>query len=596
MVERFQKTPCKVQDYKYPKRHGWNLKCSCGLHKKKTGVRNGIEYFTALKLLKQLKAEHQEHDLKIEHSYHAAELPSTYTDQTTAQTHTGDTNWTDVDATNAAIASGNFTTGRKYLLVAQAQVNLGNVTEHVGMRLTHGSTPTAFDGSDMRIEPQSTTSYYTYTWFHVWTAASGEGIKLQFITYNSGQTVTADQITMTAIEISEDITENTDWFFDSRTTNDTLSTTLTATNPQVTFTPNGTDDYLLMVTAQINSNSTAVNYRSFIVDTDGGGNQPACNTTGEDTAEFKMHFIAQYKEAPSNTSHDFEQKSSASSTNGTRDYGAIFALRLNAFDDHVGNWVNILQNDIGTTDFGFESQNETITPSAATDVFVLTYFGQSGVFNNYYKARLVKITDTDIPATQTSDAYQRDMGWGFTMPVANFTQENLSSSTALILDVSSDHALADTWGSTIIAFTLELATTIQFARPSLDQAIGSWEDEGGGTTNIYQSIDEVVASDADFIRSELNPASNSIYEAKLSSVIDPQVATGHIVRYRYEKTGTQVINLIVRLKQGGSTIASATHNGITGTWTAGTFTLSAGEANSITDYTNLRVEFEADVP
>jgi len=50
----------------------------------------------------------------------------------------------------------------------------------------------------------------------------------------------------------------------------------------------------------------------------------------------------------------------------------------------------------------------------------------------------------------------------------------------------------------------------QFARPDADLSIGesAWEDEGGASTNLYQSIDEVVAADGDFVRSEISPSTS----------------------------------------------------------------------------------------
>jgi hypothetical protein len=60
----------------------------------------------------------------------------------------------------------------------------------------------------------------------------------------------------------------------------------------------------------------------------------------------------------------------------------------------------------------------------------------------------------------------------------------------------------------------------------------------------------------------------------------------------------------VQLRQGytnegspGTLIASAQHNNIPGNaWTAGSFNLSAGEADSITDYSDLYLRFVANKP
>jgi len=141
---------------------------------------------------------------------------------------------------------------------------------------------------------------------------------------------------------------------------------------------------------------------------------------------------------------------------------------------------------------------------------------------------------------------------------------------------------------------------IEFARPSADAYNGDgWKEDDGTTTTIFDQIDEVVADDADFIRSPLTPT-NDAYVTKLTSVTDPLSSTDHIVRYRYGKdaAGGDQIDLIVQLRQGyvnegspGTLIASQTHTNIGVAWIAGTFTLSGAEADAITDYTDLYLRF-----
>jgi len=67
------------------------------------------------------------------------------------------------------------------------------------------------------------------------------------------------------------------------------------------------------------------------------------------------------------------------------------------------------------------------------------------------------------------------------------------------------------------------------------------------------------------------------------------------VRYRYKKENADsTINLTVRLVEGASTvIATWTHNDISTTVTESEQTLTAPQVASITDYTDLHVEFEA---
>lgn len=144
----------------------------------------------------------------------------------------------------------------------------------------------------------------------------------------------------------------------------------------------------------------------------------------------------------------------------------------------------------------------------------------------------------------------------------------------------------------------------QFARPSADTHLGNYEDELGGVTGIYQSIDEVTPNDTDYITSEFDPSS-SPYVTKLTAVTDPNVHTGHTVRYRARKnpsTGAQ-IDLVVELREGyvseasqGTLIASDTQLNLPSSFTTYSFTLSGVEAGNITDYTDLFLRFVANQP
>jgi hypothetical protein len=132
----------------------------------------------------------------------------------------------------------------------------------------------------------------------------------------------------------------------------------------------------------------------------------------------------------------------------------------------------------------------------------------------------------------------------------------------------------------------------QFARPSSDISVGTWTP-----TPLYQQIDEVTPSDADYIQSALNPA-NDTCEVKLSAVEDPQGNTGHKVRYRYKKdaSGGNQVDLTVKLMCAAVEIASWTHTDIPETITPAEQTLTGPQADAITDYSNLRLRFIANKP
>ncbi len=131
----------------------------------------------------------------------------------------------------------------------------------------------------------------------------------------------------------------------------------------------------------------------------------------------------------------------------------------------------------------------------------------------------------------------------------------------------------------------------QFARPESDIDTTGWTTQAGGGTNLYDVLDETSANDADYARAG-NPHGNTL-KVYLSPVTDPQSSTGHIVRYRIGKLGTGVISFTVSLRQGSTAIASWPHIGVATGPTTYTQTLSADEANAITNYADLYLWFTA---
>jgi len=145
----------------------------------------------------------------------------------------------------------------------------------------------------------------------------------------------------------------------------------------------------------------------------------------------------------------------------------------------------------------------------------------------------------------------------------------------------------------------------QFGRPSVDTTRDNWTEDDSTTTDIFDQIDEVVADDADYIMTQLTPTSD-VYVSKLTTLEDPLSSSNHVVRFRYRKdaAGGDQIDLTVQLRQGyvnegapGTLIAETALTNIDGSgWTAGTFTLTGGEADSITDYTDLYLRFVGNKP
>jgi hypothetical protein len=128
--------------------------------------------------------------------------------------------------------------------------------------------------------------------------------------------------------------------------------------------------------------------------------------------------------------------------------------------------------------------------------------------------------------------------------------------------------------------------SLQFARPDVDITDGAWL-ASTGSSDLYTCIDEASYNDTDYIFTR----SLGTTAISLSSLDDPSTSSDHIIRYRAKGDGST--DLIVRLKQGTTTIATWTETNVATSETTFSHTLTSGEADSITDYSNLTVEFEA---
>lgn len=145
----------------------------------------------------------------------------------------------------------------------------------------------------------------------------------------------------------------------------------------------------------------------------------------------------------------------------------------------------------------------------------------------------------------------------------------------------------------------------QFARPDADTTIGNFQDEGGGTTTIFDGIDETSPSDADYIRSPVSPSSE-IYVCRLSDVTDPVSSSGHTMRMRTscDQDAQEVLDFTQQLRMTyvnegspGTLIATQTRSSVSSTtWTTSTHNLSGAEADAITDYTALFFRFIVNKP
>jgi len=125
----------------------------------------------------------------------------------------------------------------------------------------------------------------------------------------------------------------------------------------------------------------------------------------------------------------------------------------------------------------------------------------------------------------------------------------------------------------------------QFARPDSTVTAGTWNPGGGAT--LWETVDEVSPDDNDYDSSGF--ADGDMMELGLSNLIDPLSSSGHIIRFRAADTQGGFGDVSVALKQGLSQIAAYDPGPLGPSITLYTYTLSGAEADSITDYNDLRL-------
>ena len=129
----------------------------------------------------------------------------------------------------------------------------------------------------------------------------------------------------------------------------------------------------------------------------------------------------------------------------------------------------------------------------------------------------------------------------------------------------------------------------QFARPDSDISDGLWEPQGSSAeTSLWESLDEVSPDNAVTYIEALD-GENTTCEIGLSNVTDPVSSAGHIIHFTLFGAGSGGPERCeVQLFQGAVQKATTGTQANRGSWGTKTYSLTAGEADSITDYTDLR--------
>jgi hypothetical protein len=364
-----------------------------------------------------------------------------------------------VDATNGDIASGSFTTGKKYLIVASAQLGIATTAASCGCRIVHGTT--AFDDSEQLYATALANARIAYAWWTVWTAVSGEGIKIQYSSNAAGNTVGLNFIVLFAMNLSDDLVENTDWFWSERATDDALTDTDFA-GGSVTFTPAvASQRWLVMTNAQMNLGANTRLGTSVL--TRSGEASVGLPVAQQERATV---FISQFTLAKASilgaVSNTFAEAAAETGGDITRLHSRVIAINLTKFKNHEYS-ENASSVNLSATNYATQLRTISITPDVTGDVWVGAFCDfDVGNASREIEFRIQR-GNADEPAGQTTANYQFDAANDAANELPQFTQcfPSLTAATAYTFDFdASTDATTGTpkcWDQALWAVTMELA-------------------------------------------------------------------------------------------------------------------------------------------
>lgn len=283
------------------------------------------------------------------------------------------TTWVDV----CQIDASSFVAGKKYLILASAYLGNGDNASLVGARLVRGLTPTAFTDSTTGMETRATTQKTAYSYFTVFEQPGGgaELIKLQ-INNSATDTTTLTLGQVFALKLSDDFVESTDWHYTEVTTDYTTTTAFSGTDSSeaasVTFTPNGTDNWLVLVNAAIVPGSTSVPYRMSLFGSVETTDEPAMQTEGEDAADIRNHLLARTF-TPTAVSHVYHPRFNHTTTASTVNSSRTFALNLNKFRQNAFTYL-VTEEQPATVPTWTTTRTLSPTPEVTGNWFILGTF------------------------------------------------------------------------------------------------------------------------------------------------------------------------------------------------------------------------------
>lgn len=240
-----------------------------------------------------------------------------------------DTTYVDI----CSIAAASFVAGETYLIIANLIGTSTSGANEVRAKLVHGTVPTDFTDGLLLAEVANTNQQsMVFGWMYVYTQpGTTELVKLQLSSSDTSD-VRCELGQIFALSLTDVGVEDTDWRYNEVTADYTTTGSMVAQASE-TFTPNGTDDWLIIGQFAQVPGSTSANYRAELHDSVAGV-LTSLDIEGEDTVnEIRGHTLMRVV-TPTNASHTFSIRFQHETTAGTVLSSRLFALNLEKFSQH----------------------------------------------------------------------------------------------------------------------------------------------------------------------------------------------------------------------------------------------------------------------
>lgn len=462
--------------------------------------------------------------LTVEKDSHAAELPHIYQEYTT-RLGTASTGY--VLVTGSEISSEDFETGEDYLIIVTAQLDTDatDVSAEVFLRASAGTT--VFTDSECGIEMGNVSNtHYNYLW---WTYqpswVSGRDFHLELKTSNSAVRANHDQICITAIQLTPDLTDGYDFKHNLNSTSTDISSIgvdTTSNNASVSITPvNGSHKWLILSKARYGQpgvlNTTSVRSR---ISRSGelNNNSTIMEQQGEDPISGFIVLSGARVDTLGQVNNTYKEITTCLDTGAAgfvsvrRTHSGIFVLDLGRFENQAS-----AQEDVpgpptsATSNYAEEVHALPCAFNITGDSYFFSFVTISWGGTDYTGKIRRQIGSNDFPETQSTDSY-----WfgqyhdNDRLPVCIQSIETIVTvpqTYTSYIDASlsaADGPSRGTYTRTQVIFSFEMLTTIAIPDPREElQEVREFVKYvvGGTTSKLVDFEQQEIREDVRFFKS-----------------------------------------------------------------------------------------------